>query len=114
MDDAPDGYPRMATFLDSDENFMLYRRFGYLQARLLLEKQDDLRRLESRLGLLDGDDEGKTDVLKTREYYDDEYMKERKSLMEVIEKKWLEYCEFSMRVLPTCPPISSESCPFPK
>jgi hypothetical protein len=31
--------PRLAALLDSDENFMLYRRFGYLQARLLLHKQ---------------------------------------------------------------------------
>src|SRR5215469_11608832 len=36
---CPEGYPRLAAFLDSDENFMVYRRFGYLQSRLLLEKQ---------------------------------------------------------------------------
>jgi hypothetical protein len=43
------GYPRLAAFLDSDENFMVYRRFGYIQARLLLEKQDDLQKLEKKL-----------------------------------------------------------------
>jgi uncharacterized protein YydD (DUF2326 family) len=72
---------------------MIYRRFGYLQARLLVEKQDDLRQLEMALGAMDNEDDGKADVLKTRYFYNKESMKERKSLMEQIEKTWLEYCE---------------------
>lgn len=32
---------------------MLYRRFGYLQARVLLDKQDRLRHLEERLDEFD-------------------------------------------------------------
>jgi hypothetical protein len=50
---GPRGYPELATFLDSDDNFMVYRRFGYVQARLLLEKQERLRLLEERLDKLD-------------------------------------------------------------
>ena len=50
---APLGYPELATFLDSDENFMVYRRFGLLHARLLLRKQDELRVLEERLDDMD-------------------------------------------------------------
>jgi hypothetical protein len=46
----------VATFLDSDENFMIYRRFGYLHARMLLRLQDQLRVLESRLDDCDNDD----------------------------------------------------------
>ncbi|TGO26303.1 hypothetical protein BPAE_0062g00240 [Botrytis paeoniae] len=48
-----DGYPRLATVTDSNEQFMLYRRFGHLQARLLLHKQDELRAQEERLFKLD-------------------------------------------------------------
>ncbi|KAK9788204.1 hypothetical protein SCARD494_09956 [Seiridium cardinale] len=48
-------YRTLATFLDSDENFMLYRRFGYLHSRMLLRLQDKLRVLESILD--DHDDE---------------------------------------------------------
>ena len=33
----------LATFLDSDDCFMVYRRFGFLQSRRLLEKQEELR-----------------------------------------------------------------------
>lgn len=43
----------MAAFLDSDEGFSIYRRFGYLQARLLLDKQEELRLLEEKLQTLD-------------------------------------------------------------
>jgi hypothetical protein len=48
-----DGYPYLATFLDSDENFMIYRRFGFLHARLLLQKQDELRMMEEELDRMD-------------------------------------------------------------
>ena len=39
--------------MDSDENFMIYRRFGFLHSRVLLNKQDELRLLEERLDDLD-------------------------------------------------------------
>ncbi|KAE8443798.1 hypothetical protein EG329_001392 [Mollisiaceae sp. DMI_Dod_QoI] len=48
-----DGYPYLAAFLDSDENFMIYRRFGFLHARLLLQKQDELRIMEKELDRMD-------------------------------------------------------------
>jgi len=51
-----DGYPYLATFLDSDENFMIYRRFGFLHARLLLQKQDELRIMEEELDRMDKHD----------------------------------------------------------
>ncbi|KAF2230438.1 hypothetical protein EV356DRAFT_536371 [Viridothelium virens] len=53
LEECPRGYPNAAAFLDSDENFMIYRRFGYLQSRLLLDKQDELRKLENKLDRLD-------------------------------------------------------------
>ncbi|KAK5683304.1 hypothetical protein LTS10_004835 [Elasticomyces elasticus] len=53
LKDCPLGYPNLATFADSDESFSLYRRFGYLQSRLLLDKQDELRLLEKQLDDMD-------------------------------------------------------------
>lgn len=47
------GYPNLATFKNSSDAFSIYRRFGYLQSRLLLEKQDILRVLEKRLDAYD-------------------------------------------------------------
>ena len=40
----------------SDEDFAIYRRFSYLQARLLLDKQDQLRLLEEQLDHYDTSD----------------------------------------------------------
>lgn len=39
--------------MDSDDNFMVYRRFGFLHARLLLQKQDELKKIEWELDLMD-------------------------------------------------------------
>jgi hypothetical protein len=49
VNDHPKGYPNLAAFLDSDEGFAVYRRFGYLQSRILLYKQEELRILEEKL-----------------------------------------------------------------
>lgn len=49
--------------MDSDENFMIYRRFGFLYSRALLSKQDELRELEDSL-----DDMGRRDS-KESNYY---------------------------------------------
>lgn len=54
LQDMLPGYQKFATFIDSDETFMLFRRFGYVQTRLLLEKQDVLRGLEQELDRYDG------------------------------------------------------------
>ena len=48
-----EGYPQLAAVVCSDQNLMLYRRFSCLQARLLLNKQDELRQLENELGEMD-------------------------------------------------------------
>lgn len=70
---------------------MLYRRFGFLQARLLLHKQDELRRMET---LLDGIDKydanNRPNLLKARER-DDKESGHRKKLFDEIEQKFREY-----------------------
>ncbi|KAF8853600.1 hypothetical protein BDZ45DRAFT_69975 [Acephala macrosclerotiorum] len=53
LERCEEGYPYLATFLDSDENFMIYRRFGFIHARLLLQKQDELRIMEEELDRMD-------------------------------------------------------------
>lgn len=56
MEEKHRGYRSLSTFLDSDENFMIYRRFGYLHSRVLLRKQDQLRVLENQLDMYDNED----------------------------------------------------------
>jgi hypothetical protein len=88
---CPEGYPRLAAFLDSDENFMLYRRFGILQSRILLYKQDELRALEAELFEMDERDaQTRARKLKSRER-DDADCEDRKILIEKITKAFSEY-----------------------
>lgn len=93
MRDSPTGYPSVATFLDSDENFGVYRRFGFVQTRLLLEKQDDLRKLELKLDRYDrrlARDVQTRDILRTRDLQPDA-LAARKDIMEKLEKGFNEY-----------------------
>lgn len=53
VNEFDDGYPKLAIFQNSSENFSIYRRFGYLQSRILLDKQDQLRVLEKKLDEFD-------------------------------------------------------------
>lgn len=74
---------------------MLYRRFGYLQARVLLEKQDVLRALEEELKELDYDlHQARPENNETRVDIDDDMLQENKDeLLARIEKAYCEYCE---------------------
>jgi hypothetical protein len=67
---------------------MLYRRFGFLQARLLLNKQDQLRALEEELDDIDKDDNVR--YLKSRDM-DDADERPRTRLLQEIETKFKEY-----------------------
>ncbi len=49
MESCPQGYPRLAAFLSSEQNFSIYRGFSYLHARVLLGLQDQLVVLEREL-----------------------------------------------------------------
>jgi hypothetical protein len=47
------GYPRLAAYMNSDRDFITFRYFGRLHARILLQKQDEITELEERLDELD-------------------------------------------------------------
>jgi hypothetical protein len=90
-----DGYPYLAAFLDSDENFMIYRRFGFLHARLLLQKQDELRIMEAELDRMDNRDKlNNINALKCRIddiKRQDQVEETRQSLLSRVENTILRY-----------------------
>lgn len=49
----PGSYPRLAAFVNTDPSFMIFRRFGYVRARLILDQQEKLREMEAELDDLD-------------------------------------------------------------
>jgi hypothetical protein len=97
VEDFPVGYPRLACFLESDPSFMVYRRFGVVFARLLLNKQDELRTLEEMLFEMDrtdAEDEEGLDALRSRKEDVSRNMGKkatRTQLLAQLEKKALEY-----------------------
>jgi hypothetical protein len=87
VQDFPIGYPNLATFKNSTECFTLYRRFGYLQSRLLLDKQDILRLLEQKLDEFDREN---ITTSYTRTLSPDE-LAPRQALLEEIERAFNSY-----------------------
>ncbi|KAI1101273.1 hypothetical protein F4804DRAFT_347756 [Jackrogersella minutella] len=55
LDEYAQGYPHLGAFLALDQDFLIFRRFGYLQARVLLNMQDQLREYEEKLHSLEED-----------------------------------------------------------
>ena len=97
MEECPLGYPKLAAFIDSDDNFMIFRRFGFLYSRVLLNKQDEIRELESRLDHMDKDDyqdESTRKCLKSRSR-DEKRIgstgQTRQELLRAVEEKLREY-----------------------
>jgi hypothetical protein len=87
------GYPRLAAFQCSDESFMICRRFSYLQSRVILDRQDQLRVFEKELEDLDNDlYEGRETWTQTRKHITDKELRtQRADLMDRIAEAYCSY-----------------------
>ena len=98
VDDHPKGYPKLAAFINSDDNFFQCRKYGFLRSRVLLYRQDELAELERTLIALDEED-ANTDKKsrlaltsrKTDEARDEDPRYSRKTLIQKIDDKLKEY-----------------------
>lgn len=105
LEDFPIGFPRLACFLDSDDAFMLYRRFGSIYSRLILRKQDEMRRIEATLQAMDKTDEANNHGKYLKSHVVDDKRKNipsawpesRANLMDKLEKKALDYAELLLK-----------------
>ena len=104
MEDFPNGFPKVARFLDSDDSFGMYRKFGTLHSRLLLNKQDEVSKMEAKLEAMDKmdneNDDGKRYLMSReldvdRPEFPEFWGESRVQLMERLEKKILEYGELA-------------------
>ena len=74
---------------------MIYRRFGYIQARLLIERQEELRRMEVQLDKFDKEMAMKKNqsILRSRdELSSNPDVQRRKALTDSLQNKFCEYC----------------------
>jgi hypothetical protein len=94
VEDHPDGWPRLAAFLNSEDHFGIFRRFGLLHCRILLELQIEITELENRLVALDRKDAepGSSTGYRLRTaHYQPGWDAEQKELLELLREKLLAY-----------------------
>ena len=81
--------------MNSDENFLIARKYGFLRKRVLLYRQDELAVLERDLITLDDDDKINRSLALESRKHDEETDKDpvysRKVLMKKIDDKLKEY-----------------------
>ncbi|KAG7124345.1 hypothetical protein HYQ45_013699 [Verticillium longisporum] len=87
---AVTGYPRLARYMATAENLSVFRQFRYLQTRIMLQLQDELRELETLLYRLDERDREFPGMLRSREYCD-KRSQTRKMLLHRTRRKWMDY-----------------------
>lgn len=78
---------------------MIYRRFGFLSTRLLLDQQDKLRLLEEELDEIDQDDDEKNNNRNITRDLPEEDSKERQALLVKIKNEYCEYGTCTLRAL---------------
>lgn len=72
------------------ENLSVFRQFRYLQTRIMLQLQDELREFETLLYRLDERDREFPGMLRSREYCD-KRSQTRKMLLHRTRRKWMDY-----------------------
>lgn len=95
-DSRPDGYPQLAALVNSDDGFVMYRRFGYIHNRILLHRQAEIVELEKKLDKLDDSDKADRKLkfrLQTREFLKDDDTGQ-KLLIDDLETKLKNYGKF--------------------
>ncbi|PVI02227.1 hypothetical protein DM02DRAFT_310545 [Periconia macrospinosa] len=97
IDAHPHGYPRMAAFMNSDENFLICRQYGVLHNRVLLYRQDELRELEAELLSLDKQCLHKDPAQLSCRAREDRASPERRELINRIDDKLREYNDIVQR-----------------
>ncbi|KAL8919813.1 MAG: hypothetical protein Q9172_004793 [Xanthocarpia lactea] len=93
IDDHPKGYPKLAAFMNSSENFAMCRRFAFLHTRVLLHRQDELAEMEKTLIAMDDEDQDIDPLSLESRRRDDDRVEQpsRKSLMAKIDDKLKDY-----------------------
>ena len=81
--------------MNSDENFQMCRKYGFLRSRVLLHRQDELAVLERNLIEMDAEDKELLPIAlqsrKADEERDEDERYSRKTLMQKIDDKLKEY-----------------------
>lgn len=93
MDSYQKGYGTLAAIVDADPSWLIYRKFGWLRNRLLLDLQDELVTYERELELIDGNISrlGDLDKVLASRRNDERKKTRRRGLLKEIRQKFVEY-----------------------
>jgi hypothetical protein len=93
VDSHPSGWPQLAAFLNSEDNFAIFRRFGLMHCRELVMLQAEITLLEKQRAELDKQDEASesTGYRLVSIEHQPGWDTEQKDLSEQIRKKLLIY-----------------------
>jgi hypothetical protein len=89
------GYRGFSTFVASDDDFFILRRFGTLHARVLLALQDRITVLESNLRAIDEDASRHDDDYNNGTFREDRFQ-DRVLIIDEIQKQLGQYSESRM------------------
>jgi hypothetical protein len=102
-EEYPDGWPRVAAFMESSDSFGIYRKFGHCHARLLAIHMSNITEMETRLFNLDKEDEAGGDDTKWRlknRFHEEGLDTTKIELQERLEKEILAYgISFSLHLI---------------
>lgn len=90
----------LARFTSSAPQFYIFREFRYLQSRVLLHLQDDIRALETQLWRMDEKDRVNDPHLLGSRELDDTMSGKRKIMMDRIQQKLVQYGKWPARRSP--------------
>jgi hypothetical protein len=91
VENAPNGFPRLAAFQASDSNFGLYRSYSYLHSRVLLDYQSEITELEEKLDQIDWDEVDEDEDRPRFRAEADENTEARRTILREIKTKLMEY-----------------------
>lgn len=105
MKDYPQGWPQLAALHHKYDNFAIYRRFGLIHSRLLVQLQAEIALLEYKLSDLDQADAStgsenawRLGTTEYEEYWDSD----QRDLLKELREKVLQYGKKdSLRELPS-------------
>lgn len=94
VEEYPEGWPQFAGFLNSADNFAIFRRFGLVHCRVLVHLQAEIQLLEQQLSELDNiySEPGASNPwrLQTAEY-DDSWDPTQKEILKQLQDKLVVY-----------------------
>lgn len=102
MDDYIEGLPQLSAFINSDDTFANFRRFGLLSARILVQLQIDLTELEKKLHEIDAADAASPTMKFRLNGYENfnGWNTEQSELVSKIREKWCQYGRHAAETYP--------------